>query len=41
MIHPHYQVTKPNKQHQSDMLFVPHNVFERSTYKKVLTGVAS
>ena len=35
----HYKVTKPYEQHQFDLLYVPHNVFERNTYKYILTGV--
>ena len=30
--HPHYDVTKSNEQHQFDLLHVPHNIFEGSTY---------
>ena len=37
--HPHYDVTKPNKQHQSDLLYMPHNVFERNMHKYVLTVI--
>ena len=37
--HPHYDVTKPNEQHQFDLLYMPHNVFEGNTYKYILTGV--
>ena len=37
--HPHYGVTKPNEQHQFDLLYMPHNLFERSTYKYILTGI--
>ena len=37
--HPHYDVTKPNEQHQFDLLYMPHNVFERNRYKYVLTGI--
>ena len=29
--HPLYDVTKPNEQHQFNLLYVPHNVFERNT----------
>ena len=29
--HPHYDVTKPNKQHQFDLLDMPHNLFETRT----------
>ena len=25
--HPHYDVTKPNEQHQFDLLYMPHNLF--------------
>ena len=37
--HPHYDVTKPNEQHQFDLLYMPHNVFEGNTYKYILTGI--
>ena len=37
--HPHYDVTKTNDQHQFDLLYVPHNLFEGNTYKYILTGV--
>ena len=37
--HPHYDVTKPNEQHQLDLLYIPHNVFEGNTYKYILTGI--
>ena len=37
--HPHYDVTKPNEQHQADLLYMPHNVFEGKTYKYVLTSI--
>ena len=37
--HPHYYVTKPNEQHQFDLLYMPHNVFEGNTYKYILTGI--
>ena len=36
--HPHYNVKKTNKQHQFDLLYVPHNIFEGNTYKKILIG---
>ena len=36
---PHYDVTKPNKQHQFDLLYVPHNLFEGNTYKYILTSI--
>ena len=37
--HPHYDVTKPDEQHQFDLLYIPHNLFERNTYKYILTGI--
>ena len=37
--HPHFDVTKPNGQHQFDLLYMPHNLFEGNTYKYVLTGI--
>ena len=37
--YPHYDVTKPNEQHQFDSLYVRHNVFQGNTYKYILTGV--
>ena len=37
--HPHYDVTKPNEQHQFDLLYMPHNLFEGNTYKYILTAV--
>ena len=35
--HPHYDVTKPNEQHQFDLLYMPHNLFEGNMYKYILT----
>ena len=35
--HPHCDVTKPNEQHQFDLLYMPHNLFEGNTYKYILT----
>ena len=32
-------MTKPNEQHQFDLFYMPHNVFEGNTYKYVLTGI--
>ena len=32
-------MTKPNEQHQFDLLYVPLNDFEGNTYKYILTGV--
>ena len=37
--HPHYDVTKPNEQHQFDLVHMPHNFFEGNTYKYLLSGV--
>ena len=37
--HIHYDVTKPNEQHQFDLLYMPHNFFKENTYKHTLTGV--
>ena len=37
--HPHYNETKPNKQHQFNLIYVPQNVFEGNTYRYTLTGV--
>ena len=37
--HPHYDVTKPNEQHQFDFLYMPQNVFEGNKYKYILTGI--
>ena len=37
--HPHYDLTKPNEQHQFDLLYIPRNVFEGITYKYILTGI--
>ena len=34
--HPHYDVTKPNDQHQFDLLHMSHYVFEGNTYKYTL-----
>ena len=36
--HPHYNVTKPNEEHQFDLLYMSHNLFEGNTYKNILTG---
>ena len=32
-------MTKPNEQHQFDILYMPHNIFEGNTYKYILTGI--
>ena len=37
--HPHYDVTKPNEQHQFDLLYMPHNLFEGNMYKYILTDI--
>ena len=37
--HPHYDVAKPNEQHQFDLLYMPHNLFEGKSYKYILTGI--
>ena len=37
--YPHYDVTKPNEQHQFDLLYMLHNLFEGNTYKYILAGI--
>ena len=37
--HPHYDVTKTNEQHQFELLYMPHNLFEGNTDKYILTGI--
>ena len=37
--HPYCDMPKPNEQHQFDILYVHHSVFEANTYKYILTGV--
>ena len=37
--HPHYNMTKPNEQHQLDLLYMSHKVFQGKSYKYILTGV--
>ena len=32
-------MTKPNEQHQFDLVYMPHNLFEGNTYKYILTGI--
>ena len=32
-------MTKPNEQHQFDILYMSHNLFEGNTYKYALTGI--
>ena len=37
--HPHYDVIKPNGQHQFDVLYMSHNIFEGNTCKYILAGI--
>ena len=37
--HPHYDMAKSNEQHQFDLLYMPHNLFEGNTYKYILIGI--
>ena len=37
--HPHFIVKVPNQQHQFDVLYMPHDKFQGSVYKYILTGV--
>ena len=37
--HPNYDVTKPNEQHQFDILYMPSNLFKGNMYKYILTGI--
>ena len=37
--HPHYDVTKPNEQHQFDVVYMPHDRFKGHTHKYILTGI--
>ena len=32
-------MTEPNEQHQSDIRYMPHNLFEGNMYKYILTGI--
>ena len=36
---PHFTVKVPNQQHQFDVLYMPHDKFQGSVYKYILTGV--
>ena len=36
---PHCDVTKPNEQHQFDLVDMPHDVFEGNTYRYLLTSI--
>ena len=37
--HPHFDVTKPNGQHQFAILYMLHNVFKGNTHKDILTDI--
>ena len=37
--HPHYDVTKPIEQHQFDLLYMSHDLFEGNAYTYILTGI--
>ena len=37
--HPHYDVAKPNEQHQFDLVYMPHDVSEGNTYRYLLTDI--
>ena len=37
--HLHYDVTKPNEQHQFDLLYMVHDLFEGNMYKYILTDI--
>ena len=37
--HPHYDVAKPNEQHQFDLVHMPHDAFEGNTYRYLLIGI--
>ena len=37
--HPHYDVTRTNELLKLDLVYVPHNIFERNIYKYILTGI--
>ena len=32
-------MTKPNEQHQFDLIYMPHNLFEGNTYRYILTSI--
>jgi len=36
---PHWNISKPNEIHQADLLFLPHDVVKRKTYKYALVVV--
>ena len=35
---PHYNVTKPNRQHQFDLLYISHDLFKGNMHKYIFTG---
>ena len=37
--HPNFDVTKPNEQHQFDLVHMPHDAFEGNTYRYLLKGI--
>ena len=37
--YPHYDVRKPNKQHEADILYMPRNVFKGIKWKYILTVI--
>ena len=37
--HSHFDVTKPNEQHQFDLLDMPHNLFKGNMYKYILKAI--
>ena len=37
---PHWKVNKPNKIHQADLLFLPHDTYRKKTYKYALVVIA-
>ena len=36
---PHYEISKPNQIHQADLLFLPHDIVKRKTYKYALVVI--
>ena len=36
---PHWRVDKPNKIHQADLLFLPHDTYRKKTYKYALVVI--
>ena len=37
--HSHFDVTKSSEQHQFDLLYMPHNLFEENMYKYILKAI--